>query len=406
MGGGSGLVHILDGIALLHHGDEAEPGRLEVSAGALRFLGERTELDLRNVRDVAVEGDHVVLTTDPDARFSLVDRRPRSTRRRDAPQRFAGELRDMLGLPEAEPDVVPVRALTWGIVGTGVAGGFLAAVALAGGGFSIIDFLEAVYQGGFLMVGSVAFALLMGRRAAVPAAAPWSLVAASAGAGILLGVSGAPELAEAGPDDLHQLFGTPIAIGGEILMAFALVIAVALSLRSYPRRGASVFGRAERAEHRRSLIVAGILVGVAVTGGILARVIGGPAGPARSDGDEVAAPRSGTIQASLRDFAISLAPASSPRGRVAFNLGNQGPSAHQFWVYRTDLPPNGLPVDPALGRVNESGEGFSAIAFVIQDIAPGTALRFEAELDAGRYVAICNIPGHYQRGMFASFTVA
>ncbi len=91
---------------------------------------------------------------------------------------------------------------------------------------------------------------------------------------------------------------------------------------------------------------------------------------------------------------------------MTFDVTNEGPSAHEFWLYRTDLPPDGLPVDPALGRVNEFGPGYDVLVFTFDDIAPGETRTIEQALDAGHYVVICNVPGHYLRGMRAAFTVS
>lgn len=40
-----------------------------------------------------------------------------------------------------------------------------------------------------------------------------------------------------------------------------------------------------------------------------------------------------------------------------------------------------------------------------EDIAPSTTGVLETNLDAGSYVIICNLPGHYDQGMHAAFTV-
>jgi hypothetical protein len=39
------------------------------------------------------------------------------------------------------------------------------------------------------------------------------------------------------------------------------------------------------------------------------------------------------------------------------------------------------------------------------DIAVGTIKTFHIARAAGRYVMVCNLPGHYQAGMHAAFTV-
>ncbi|MCA1727716.1 MAG: hypothetical protein LC722_08745, partial [Actinobacteria bacterium] len=91
---------------------------------------------------------------------------------------------------------------------------------------------------------------------------------------------------------------------------------------------------------------------------------------------------------------------------VTFDVRNDGPSAHQFWVYRTDLAPGMLPIDQALGRVNEFGTGYTAKAFFFDDIPVGGTKQLEIDLEAGRYEVMCNIPAHYLQGMYTPFTVA
>ena len=42
----------------------------------------------------------------------------------------------------------------------------------------------------------------------------------------------------------------------------------------------------------------------------------------------------------------------------------------------------------------------------VEDLAPGTSSSLDVNLDAGAYVLVCNLPAHYEQGMFAAFTVA
>lgn len=393
------LVHVVDGVS---PAGGSAPGRLEVGAGYLELFGPGEPVRMSGVRGVEVVDDAVVVTADGPGptRLALADERSRA-RGRPGLEAFASDLREFLGLPALEAPTVRVAALAWGMVAAGFGGGFLAAVALGGGGLVITDFFEAVYQGGFLALGALALARLMGRRARVPGLVPWVLAAASISAGALMGVSGAPELAEAGPDDLHQLFGTPQAIAGEVLLAVAVALALVLSFRRFPRLGPSAFSREQRAEGRRNLALAGIIVGFAVAAAVVARLVA----PVDGGGSEVAG-RGGTVAATLRDFTIALGPASAAPGSVTFEIRNDGPSAHQFWVYRTELPPGSLPVDLGLGRVNEFGEGYVAKAFFFEDIPPGGSKTLEIDVEAGRYEVMCNIPAHYGRGMFATLTVA
>jgi uncharacterized cupredoxin-like copper-binding protein len=42
----------------------------------------------------------------------------------------------------------------------------------------------------------------------------------------------------------------------------------------------------------------------------------------------------------------------------------------------------------------------------IEDITPGSTANLTVDLDAGTYVVMCNLPGHFERGMHAVFEVA
>ncbi len=114
-----------------------------------------------------------------------------------------------------------------------------------------------------------------------------------------------------------------------------------------------------------------------------------------------------TVSTTEKDFAIALDPSSVAAGTVSFDIQNEGPSEHEFVVFKTDLAPDALPTttdenDAVI--VDEEGEGLEAIDEE-EDIAPGSSATLDVDLDAGSYVAICNLPGHYQQGMHVAFTV-
>jgi plastocyanin len=109
---------------------------------------------------------------------------------------------------------------------------------------------------------------------------------------------------------------------------------------------------------------------------------------------------SGGIGATEKDFAISLASSSAAAGDVSFDITNEGPSAHEFVVIASDLAPDALPVEDA-----EVQEDTVEVVGEQEDIAPSTTATLTLELDAGSYVVICNLPGHYEKGMYAGLTV-
>jgi uncharacterized cupredoxin-like copper-binding protein len=104
--------------------------------------------------------------------------------------------------------------------------------------------------------------------------------------------------------------------------------------------------------------------------------------------------------ATLKDFTITLESENLTAGSTTFDIVNDGPSTHEFEVFRTDLADDSLPVDNSVASdadlelINEA-----------EDIAPGMSTSLTVELPAGHYVVICNIPGHYEAGMHAGITV-
>jgi uncharacterized cupredoxin-like copper-binding protein len=100
------------------------------------------------------------------------------------------------------------------------------------------------------------------------------------------------------------------------------------------------------------------------------------------------------VAATLKDFSISIDPSEVAAGDVTFTINNEGPSAHEFVVIKSDTAPGDLPVED--GLVTEDGIDVIGEA---EDIAPSTTTDLTLELEAGQYVIICNLPGHYQQGM-------
>jgi uncharacterized cupredoxin-like copper-binding protein len=110
---------------------------------------------------------------------------------------------------------------------------------------------------------------------------------------------------------------------------------------------------------------------------------------------------SGGVSATEKDFSIELASSSAPSGSVTFNISNEGPSTHEFVIIKTKDAPDALPTKD--GKVDE--DQLTAVDEQ-EDIAPSTTATLTTDLDAGSYVIICNIPGHYEAGMRTAFTVS
>ena len=105
-----------------------------------------------------------------------------------------------------------------------------------------------------------------------------------------------------------------------------------------------------------------------------------------------------------RDFTIQATPPTVKGGLVDFTVANAGPSAHEFLIFRADQAPDALPTGSD-GRVDESSDQITKVLDSGDNIAPNGSKVFHAALTPGRYVMVCNLPGHYQAGMHEAFTV-
>jgi len=87
-----------------------------------------------------------------------------------------------------------------------------------------------------------------------------------------------------------------------------------------------------------------------------------------------------------------------PRGRITFVVRNTGTLDHELVVLRTSRAPGRLPV---------KGSGASEAGFQGEtpELRPGQRRRLTLRLRSGKYVLLCNLPGHYKAGQFSSFCV-
>ena len=112
------------------------------------------------------------------------------------------------------------------------------------------------------------------------------------------------------------------------------------------------------------------------------------------------APRA--VTATLTDTGIQMSSNTLPAGTITFHITNSSAAElHEFVIIRTDLTAAQLPLD-ADGNVAEdqlSSPGEKG------DIAAGQGGDLALALPAGRYLFICNQPGHFNAGMHTVFTV-
>lgn len=112
-----------------------------------------------------------------------------------------------------------------------------------------------------------------------------------------------------------------------------------------------------------------------------------------------ASAQAGAIDTSLTEWAIEAGSAEAEAGSVEFNAINDGKVPHELEVVKSDTPAGDLPVKDGVAELDgeEIGE--------VEDIAPGASKPLTVDLDKGHYILICNLPSHYEQGMYADFEV-
>jgi uncharacterized cupredoxin-like copper-binding protein len=99
-------------------------------------------------------------------------------------------------------------------------------------------------------------------------------------------------------------------------------------------------------------------------------------------------------------------------GTTTFVIDNVGTIHHEMAIYKTDIAAGKLPLT-AEGTVDEEKAGLLAEAVYATPprgdedhrIRDGRGVNFTIDLQPGKYVLLCNLPGHYKAGQFIAFTV-
>jgi uncharacterized cupredoxin-like copper-binding protein len=107
---------------------------------------------------------------------------------------------------------------------------------------------------------------------------------------------------------------------------------------------------------------------------------------------------SASVTITMSDYAFAPKDAVANAGRVTISAPNAGQRPHELVLLRTKADPAHLP--KRNGEVDESksvGE--------IADVAAGKTKNHTFHLTPGRYVMVCNLPGHYASGMYGTLTV-
>ncbi len=189
---------------------------------------------------------------------------------------------------------------------------------------------------------------------------------------------------------------------GDVTMATPLAIGVSLFI---------LFAAWYMASNRRmpmwQTAAIGMVAVVAVTGGaIWAAVDDRGEDEARAANGGEPTPTAPVVEGQVlvglteADWVVSASPGSAAAGEITFAVSNTGSIGHNLRVVRTDLAADGLPSDGIAVDETELD-----VVAETPDLGPGESDEIAATLEAGSYVLICNIAGHYDAGMTTAFTV-
>jgi len=99
------------------------------------------------------------------------------------------------------------------------------------------------------------------------------------------------------------------------------------------------------------------------------------------------------------EYAFAPTALAAKPGKFTVTLDNKGSIPHEFVLLKTDQAPDALKVDGSakVGEKDAVGE--------VSETDGGKTKTKTLDLKAGKYVFVCNIPGHYGDGMRGTLTV-
>ena len=114
------------------------------------------------------------------------------------------------------------------------------------------------------------------------------------------------------------------------------------------------------------------------------------------------APVAATLGGDAGEYAITVDPESAAAGSITFSIVNEGELEHEFEVFEGTLDPAEVPIEEE--RANFEGLGIEEVDEV-EDLAGGDEAQLTVELPSGTHLLVCNLPGHWEQGMYTEFTV-
>lgn len=129
-----------------------------------------------------------------------------------------------------------------------------------------------------------------------------------------------------------------------------------------------------------------------------------PTTPTTGSASTTPAPAAGATPVTValakgREFTIAPDAPSAPAGKVTFTVTNYGKMTHEMVIVPSPAG-GGKALAKADGTANETG----ALGET-KDVPAGGTKSFAVDLKPGKYILLCNLPGHFAGGMWVEFSV-
>lgn len=108
-----------------------------------------------------------------------------------------------------------------------------------------------------------------------------------------------------------------------------------------------------------------------------------------------------TLKLEMGEFYYKPEDVTAKAGTITIDAANVGKAPHELVLAKTDADPAKLPT-ASDGSVEEDGLD---IPGEVEEVEGGEDGTVTLDLQAGKYVMFCNLPGHYKGGMYGSLTV-
>ena len=134
--------------------------------------------------------------------------------------------------------------------------------------------------------------------------------------------------------------------------------------------------------------------------GVAAGCASDPSDVTGNGGSDVVANK---IHGSVGEWYVNVSAGRAEVGKVTFAIANFGTIQHEFLVVKTSFGPGKIPIESG-NRIDEDEAGIDVID-EIPEWSVDEAKVLSVELSSGTYELLCNIEGHYAKGMHTSFNV-